>query len=311
MLSGSLKHKKKLKMETSNPLIGKTVLKIEVNEEKDVIRFYCEDVVVLGHCEADCCSNTWIEHVEYPALGYPAKVLNVEDLDLPGSSDDGELKVYGIKISTDKGDLIIDFRNESNGYYGGGLKWSVQTPKEPIMSTTEQESINHIRQTSETLNTSKEITGEDIRKIANATNAQPLLFDSKGNETPYYQSLSRAARVAIWRNRFHPKHILASRKSNELKAKRADQKARLKQVSELGGYRFLVFGRLTVCYRRSKSVLYIATTLRNAKDIDDPVNAKLGAAYRMAQDQYIVVPIHPKNNAKYEVKSMFFFAAKV
>ncbi|MNC82782.1 hypothetical protein D3C76_1797080 [compost metagenome] len=33
------------------------------------------------------------------------------------------LQFYGAKISTDRGDMIIDYRNESNGYYGGDIHW--------------------------------------------------------------------------------------------------------------------------------------------------------------------------------------------
>jgi hypothetical protein len=286
-------------METSNPLIGKTILKIEISDDKETITFFCEDAYVVGECYADCCSSTWIENVEYPALGYPAKVLNVEDLGLTRAEEEHPehdyLQVYGYKISTDKGDLVIDFRNSSNGYYGGSLDWSVQTPKEPSMSTTEQEAP-------------KEITGEGIRKIADATNTQPLLFNAEGNATPYYKSLSRAERLGMWHTQPHPKFTAAQVKSNALKAKRADQKSRLKTVTELGDFRFLVFGRLTVCYRRAKNVVYISTALRNPKDVDDPLSAKLGAAYRMTQSQYIVAPIHSKNSAKYAVKSMFFFS---
>ena len=140
------------------------------------------------------------------------------------------------------------------------------------------------------------------------TQETPALFDSKGDVSEYYESLSRAARKAIWISRDHPKFTAAQLKSNELKEKRFQQETNLKAVQDMGGFRFLVFGRLTVCYRRAKNVLYLATTLRNAKDVDDPLSAKLGAAYRMVQSQYIVVPIHSKNNAKTAVSRLFFFA---
>ena len=62
-----------------------------------------------------------------PLGGFPAKVLDMADLDLPGSVRNDEefycLEVYGLKITTDKGDLVIDYRNSSNGYYGGNLSW--------------------------------------------------------------------------------------------------------------------------------------------------------------------------------------------
>lgn len=29
----------------------------------------------------------------------------------------------GFKVTTDKGVIVIDYRNASNGYYGGSLSW--------------------------------------------------------------------------------------------------------------------------------------------------------------------------------------------
>lgn len=57
-------------------------------------------------------------------MGFPAQVISVDDLDMPDDvQEDGELKIYGCKISTTKGDIVIEYRNESNGYYGGNLSW--------------------------------------------------------------------------------------------------------------------------------------------------------------------------------------------
>lgn len=109
-------------------LDDKTIIGVELSEDKEAIRFLIEGGdPIVAKCDADCCSHTWIEHVELPALGFPAKVLSAASLDLPGSQDDHPdhdcLQVYGLKITTDKGELIIDYRNSSNGYYGGSLSW--------------------------------------------------------------------------------------------------------------------------------------------------------------------------------------------
>ena len=75
--------------------------------------------------DADCCSHTWVESIELPALGFPFVIGAIEDLELNADLDTqgGELEFYGAKIVTDKGDMIIDYRNESNGYYGGSIVW--------------------------------------------------------------------------------------------------------------------------------------------------------------------------------------------
>jgi hypothetical protein len=39
------------------------------------------------------------------------------------AEDPDVLAFYGCKISTDGGEIVIDYRNDSNGYYGGSLSW--------------------------------------------------------------------------------------------------------------------------------------------------------------------------------------------
>lgn len=109
-------------------LDGKTINSIELASDNKAMRFIVSNGdPIVAKADGDCCSATWIEHVELPAGGFPAKVTAVSDLDLPGSRDDDPehecLQVYGCKISTDKGDIVIDYRNSSNGYYGGNLSW--------------------------------------------------------------------------------------------------------------------------------------------------------------------------------------------
>src|ERR1700735_4704892 len=87
-----------------------------------------EGEIVVG-VDADCCSYTWIEHIELPALGFPAVVLSVANLDMPEGApsefrtDPDSLAFYGCKIVTDRGEIVIDYRNGSNGYCGGSLSW--------------------------------------------------------------------------------------------------------------------------------------------------------------------------------------------
>jgi hypothetical protein len=106
----------------------KIITGVEIADDRKAMRFLIEGAdPIVAKADGDCCSSSWIEHVELRAGGFPAKVLNVDDIDLPGSNDnDSEhecLAVYGMKIGTDKGDLVIDYRNSSNGYYGGNLSW--------------------------------------------------------------------------------------------------------------------------------------------------------------------------------------------
>lgn len=113
-----------------NPLIGKTLTGMKIAEDRQALLFETAEGELVVDVDADCCSYTWVEAVELPALGFPALVTAVEELDMPEKTEpstfhkDPEcLAFYGCKISTDKGEIVIDYRNDSNGYYGGSLSW--------------------------------------------------------------------------------------------------------------------------------------------------------------------------------------------
>lgn len=108
-----------------NILVGKTLTAIKVAADKMAILFQTTDGDIVVNVDADCCSHSWVESIELPARGFPALVSEAKDIPLNGDLDDcgGELSFYGFKIVTKNGDIIIDYRNESNGYYGGSLSW--------------------------------------------------------------------------------------------------------------------------------------------------------------------------------------------
>ena len=109
-----------------NVLINKTIKEMKIADDNRALLFITDSGDILVKVDGDCCSSTWIESIELPALGFPSKVLSVEDLNMPEDEKNDEYEViafYGCKISTDHGDIIIDYRNSSNGYYGGNLSW--------------------------------------------------------------------------------------------------------------------------------------------------------------------------------------------
>lgn len=115
-----------------NLLIGKTITSMKIASDKMTLLFTTsEGESLIASTDGDCCSHSWIESVELPVLGFPFTILSINDLDLPSPPDsehDHEcLQVYGAKLTTDKGDMIIDYRNESNGYYGGWMNWPGDT----------------------------------------------------------------------------------------------------------------------------------------------------------------------------------------
>lgn len=114
----------------TNPLIGKTLTGMKIAEDRQALLFQTTDGDMVVNVDADCCSYTWVESIELPALGFPALVTAVEDLNMPENpepssfhKDPDVLAFYGCKISTDRGEIVIDYRNDSNGYYGGSLSW--------------------------------------------------------------------------------------------------------------------------------------------------------------------------------------------
>lgn len=111
-----------------NQLIGKTITAFELTNDRKALRFVVADGdPVIALCDADCCSETWVEHVSLPARGFPATVLDAADIKMPdlGNMPDRDVVAYyGFKVATDKGEMVVDYRNDSNGYYGGNLSWS-------------------------------------------------------------------------------------------------------------------------------------------------------------------------------------------
>ena len=83
--------------------------------------------------DADCCSHTWIESVieESALVGYT--ITAIDDLELPNNEPangnektttenyEEEMSFYGLAITTERGKCVLDYRNSSNGYYGGSM----------------------------------------------------------------------------------------------------------------------------------------------------------------------------------------------
>jgi len=116
-------------------LVGKKLRSVKLSEDNDKITFTLSDGTTHSFgVEGDCCSSSWIEHFEVPKGLRGATVLSVNDVDMEPhdghSCEDGAsgkpcghdcLSVYHTQFRTDKGDIVLEYRNDSNGYYGGYL----------------------------------------------------------------------------------------------------------------------------------------------------------------------------------------------
>jgi hypothetical protein len=99
--------------------------KLEINQDKTLLRLTKSDgsllfVIAYG----DCCSSTWIEHIDnVQALICNKPVFEEELVHVSNDWVDQELircDVY--KLKTIDGMITIEFRNSSNGYYSGWLE---------------------------------------------------------------------------------------------------------------------------------------------------------------------------------------------
>jgi hypothetical protein len=107
-------------------LIGKTVTGLRISEEKQFLTFETTSGEFGYYTDGDCCSISWIEHFEGVENLIGKAILKIEEKDIsarpdPDPEDHGCLQIYGFEFTTEKGTALLDFRNDSNGYYGGNL----------------------------------------------------------------------------------------------------------------------------------------------------------------------------------------------
>lgn len=117
-------------MDNNNPLIGKIVRAVFLSAEGGALRFdFDNNDSIVVRADGDCCSYSWIEEVQGIDQLIGSPVVAVEDIDMPDrpgnryGHDEDVMAYYGCKITTQKGYALIDYRNSSNGYYGGNLSW--------------------------------------------------------------------------------------------------------------------------------------------------------------------------------------------
>lgn len=105
-------------------LIGKTIH--AVYPDTDCIIFSTNDGGYAYISEGDCCSHSWFSAIQGMEALIGATVNEVEEVNINSEwSDPGEfIQIYGIKITTNKGRAMVEFRNSSNGYYGGWCQFA-------------------------------------------------------------------------------------------------------------------------------------------------------------------------------------------
>lgn len=125
--------------EIRDALRGCSIVDIYLHPDNDRIAIvvggtnYMVSVIYL-ETEGDCCSQSWIEHIGNPEASHMARFEDWCEVNIDPSPDNlteeqrsaydcGELKLYFFRLSTSKGETLIEMRNSSNGYYGGMLNY--------------------------------------------------------------------------------------------------------------------------------------------------------------------------------------------
>lgn len=107
-------------------MADRPLYKVERSDDQEVVTFYFQDGGAVGfRAEGDCCSHSWIEHLEAPSDVNGRTLVEVQD-ERVGQEEAGEWgdlrQFYQTKFRLDNGETIaIEYRNDSNGYYGGYL----------------------------------------------------------------------------------------------------------------------------------------------------------------------------------------------
>jgi hypothetical protein len=74
--------------------------------------------------EGDCCSHSWVEHLEAPNDLVGAVIIDVKEDPILNEDDPDNhdyIQVYHTRFVTNRGEIVLEYRNSSNGYYGGYL----------------------------------------------------------------------------------------------------------------------------------------------------------------------------------------------
>lgn len=110
-------------------LIGKHISAIYQDSCNIVFKFGNGEILSM-YAYAECCSDTWIETVEIIPGAVGATVTEIKEETFVATDDPIHdcLKSYQTRIRTLSGDIVIEYRNASNGYYGGELEEGLAVP---------------------------------------------------------------------------------------------------------------------------------------------------------------------------------------
>ena len=98
------------------PLLNRPLAGIEITRDKLNVDFRFIDGSVVNYC-----STSLIERVDYPVNGLVGLVISDFVTDSEDRQDPAR-KVYVTRLITAKGEIVLEYRNNANGYYDGWLE---------------------------------------------------------------------------------------------------------------------------------------------------------------------------------------------
>lgn len=111
-----------------DPIIGEVIVAVLHEPDKDQLVFVCLGGRYTYSTVGDCCSTSWIEHLTLPPdivgatiTGKTEPALPSHDGTTPGEWGDEVIQIYHTAWQTTHGEVIAEYRNSSNGYYGGEM----------------------------------------------------------------------------------------------------------------------------------------------------------------------------------------------
>jgi len=116
---------------TAQSLVGRTIEQFELSDDKTTMTFRLDGGdVLVGEMDGDCCSESWVEHIDAELTGLAVSKVEETTAENLGYGTRQEwdqvwfLRIIGAERYSSRG-ATIEFRNSSNGYYGGSVEWKL------------------------------------------------------------------------------------------------------------------------------------------------------------------------------------------
>lgn len=114
-------------MDKFSNILNKEIAAV-IHDKYEILFAFADGTRQGFRVEGDCCSNSWIEHFDMPNNVVGATITSIEEHGIdafevaPGKAESEYIQVYQTHFKTSRGVICLEYRNSSNGYYGGYLE---------------------------------------------------------------------------------------------------------------------------------------------------------------------------------------------